>query len=250
MRFPFFALALLLASAPLRAEEAVRVFAAASLTNALNDIGAVWQKAGHPAPSLAYAASAALARQIDAGAPADLFASADLKWMDYLDTRARLQPGTRINLLGNQLVLIAPGNAPFTARLEPGSDLATRFGGRLCTGEPGAVPVGTYAKQGLTALGLWDALAARLVGTEDVRAALAFVERGECGAGIVYATDAAISAHVTVVGTFPAATHDPIVYPFALVKDARAPARDFLDFLGTAPASAIFRRYGFDVLAP
>ncbi|TXH04638.1 MAG: molybdate ABC transporter substrate-binding protein [Nevskiaceae bacterium] len=228
-----------------RAEDAVRVFAAASLTNALNDIGMRWQRLGHPRPSLAYAASSTLAKQIDAGAPVDLFASADLSWMEYLEARDRVRPDTRSNLVGNALVLIAPKGHAFKAEMRAGYDLAAAFEGRLCTGEPGIVPVGIYARQSLDALGWLAPLSGRIVGTDDVRTALAFVERGECAAGIVYASDAAISDKVEVLGVFPSSSHKVIVYPAALLRGARPEARAFLDYLKTPEAAAVFARYGF-----
>jgi molybdate transport system substrate-binding protein len=237
---------LLAASMCVHAEQPVRVFAAASLTNALNDVGTAWKNAGHPLPSLAYAASSALARQIDSGAPADVFASADLTWMNFLDERARIVPGSRVDLIGNELVLIAPKGRPVSVKMKQGFDLASAFTGKLCTGEPGAVPVGIYAQQSLRNLGWWDSLQGRVVGTDDARTALAFVERGECPLGIVYATDAQISDKVDVVARFPESTHEPIVYPAALVKGARADARAFLTFMTTSPeAAAIYARYGF-----
>lgn len=239
-------LALLILSTALHAEEPVRVFAAASLTNALNDIGAEWQKAGHPKPSLAYAASSTLAKQVEAGAPADIFASADLAWMDYLDQRGWIQPATRANLLGNELVLVVPKGKGFPVKMVPGFDIASAFDGRVCTGEPGVVPVGTYARQSLENLGWWAPLQNRIVGTDDVRTALAFVERGECPLGIVYATDAKIADTVEVLDRFPENTHKPIVYPFAVVKGARPQAQEFLKYVQTSPAAAaIFDRYGF-----
>lgn len=232
-----------------RAEPPVRVFAAASLTNALDEIAVAWRKAGHPPPSLAYAGSAALARQIEAGVPADVFASADRAWMDHVEARGRLAPGTRVDLLGNTLVLIAPKGRRVPVRMARGFGLAGAFRGRLCTGEPGVVPAGTYAREALRSLGWWDALQARIVGTDDVRTALAFVERGECALGIVYATDARISRRVEVLGAFPAGTHAPIVYPFAALRGARPEARAFLRFVQASPeAAAIFRRHGFTVL--
>ncbi len=229
-----------------RAEDAVRVFAAASLTNALSDIAVQWQKHGHPLPSLAYGASSALAKQIEAGAPADLFASADLAWMDYLDGRGRIESATRANLVGNKLVLIAPRGRRFAVEMKSGFDIGKAFKGKLCTGEPGVVPVGIYAKQSLEALGWWTVLQSRIVGADDVRTALTFVERGECAAGIVYASDAAITDKVEVVEHFPADTHKPIVYPFALVKNARPGAAAFLEYLKTSPETrTVFLRYGF-----
>jgi molybdate transport system substrate-binding protein len=226
----------------------VRIFAAASLTNALNDIAAQWQRTGHPAPVLAFGASSALAKQVEAGAPADVFASADLKWMDYVDQRGRIDHVSRDNLLGNTLVLIAPKGRRFHARLQPDFGIAEAFSGKLCTGEPGVVPVGVYAKEALEKLGWWQPLQGRIVGADDVRTALTFVERGECGAGIVYATDARFSDKVEVIATFPAGAHAPIVYPFALVTNARPEAGAFLRYLRTPQAMAIFRRHGFTVL--
>ncbi len=238
-------------SSMLHAEECVRVFAAASLTNALNDIGTQWKNQGHPAPVLSYGASSALAKQIEAGAPADLFASADLSWMDYLDTRGKIETASRTNLLGNDLVLIAPKGKPVSVQMQAGFDIAGAFKGKLCTGEPGVVPVGIYAKQSLEALGWWTPLNGRIVGTDDVRTALAFVERGECPLGIVYATDAAISDKVEVLQKFPDSTHKPIVYPFAAVKNARAESKALLDYLASSPdAAAAFKRYGFVLLKP
>jgi molybdate transport system substrate-binding protein len=239
----------LLCSLSLQAEEPVRVFAAASLTNALNDVAAQWQRAGHPQPVLSYGASSALAKQVEAGAPADVFASADLAWMDYLDTRGRIIAGTRFNLLGNDLVLIVPKGQRFVVEMKPGFDFSKAFDGKLCTGEPGVVPVGIYAKQSLEALGWWLPLQGRIVGTDDVRAALAFVERGECPVGIVYATDAAISDKVEILARFPAETHQPIVYPFAQVVGARAEAQALLDYLSTSPqAAAVLAGRGFTLL--
>ena len=239
-------LCLLALSTAVAAEQPVRVFAAASLTNALNDIGAQWQRAGHPKPSLAYGSSSTLAKQVEAGAPVDVFASADLAWMDYLDQRGWIQARTRENVLGNDLVLIAPKGRTFPVKMKVGFDLASAFDGKLCTGEPGVVPVGNYAKQSLEALGWWTPLQGRIVGTDDVRTALAFVERGECPVGIVYATDAKISDKADVLAIFPESSHKPIVYPFAVVKNAGPESRAFLRYLETSPAAqAIFVRYGF-----
>lgn len=247
----FLASAVLLGAAAARAEDAVRVFAAASLTNALTEIGARWEAAGHPKPSLAFGASSTLAKQVEAGAPADLFASADLGWMNYLDERGLVDRASRANLVGNTLVLIAPKGRAFPVEMKPGFDFAGAFAGKLCTGEPGAVPVGIYAKQALESLGWWAGLKGRVVGTDDVRTALAFVERGECPAGVVYATDAAISGKVEVVASFPESSHKPIVYPFAVVKGGRAEANAFLEFLKTSPeAAAVFERLSFARLGP
>jgi molybdate transport system substrate-binding protein len=232
-----------------RAEEPVRVFAAASLTDALNEVGSRWEKAGHPPPGLAFAASSALARQIEHGAPADLFASADPAWMDYLESRGKLDAPSRVSFLGNGLVLVAPRGRAFTVKMEKGFDAAAAFEGKLCTGEPGVVPVGKYAREALESLGWWASLQGRVVGTDDVRSALAFVERGECAAGIVYATDATATSKVEVVGTFPAGTHKPIVYPFALVRGARPEAARFLEYLRESrEVAALFEARGFKLL--
>jgi len=243
-------LALLLSFATQAAEPA-RVYAAASLTNVLTDVAASWRQAGHAQPLLVFGASSALAKQIEAGAPADLFLPAELSWMDYLEQRGRLVAGSRSELLGNTLVLIAPRGKGFPVKTEPGFDLAAAFQGKLCTGEPGVVPVGIYAKQALESLGWWSKLGHRIVGTDDVRTALAFVERGECPLGIVYATDAAISSKVEVIAQFPATRHKPIRYPAALVNGTRSEGRAFLEYLGHSPeAAAVFRRHGFELLNP
>jgi len=233
----------------LHAEDAVRVYAAASLTNAMGDIAAAWQKDGHPKATLVFAASSALAKQIENGAPADVFGSADRKWMDYLAQRKKIDAATRVELLGNELVLIVPKGKAFPVTVDKGFDLPGAYKGKLCTGEPDVVPVGTYAKQALTSLGWWSALSPRVVGTDDVRTALAFVERGECPLGIVYATDAAISTKVEIVGRFPPGSHDPIVYPFALVGGAGSQAGAFLEYLKSDAAQAIFRQHGFTTAA-
>lgn len=250
MRLQARLLSLLLIS-PLAAGAAdpARIYAAASLTNAVTDIGAAWEKTGRPAPVLVFGASSALAKQVEAGAPADVFMSADLNWMDYLEQRGKLAAGSRSSLLGNTLVLIAPKGKAREVKMERGFDLAGAFKGKLCTGEPGAVPVGIYAKEALASLGWWDKVSGRIVGTDDVRTALAFVERGECPLGIVYATDAAISSKVEVVASFPAGSHKPVVYPVALVQGGRAEGGEFLQYVRSSPdAAAIFRKYGFTLL--
>ena len=230
------------------ADEGVRVYAAASLTNSLNDIAAAWAKEGHAQPKLVLAASSTLAKQIEAGAPADIFASADLKWMDYLDERHEVVTASRRNLLGNTLVLIAPKGKRFDVQMQPDVAIEQAFSTKLCMGEPASVPAGIYGKQALESLGWWSRLQTRVVGTDDVRTALAFVERGECALGIVYATDAKISERVEVLAPFPANSHDPIAYPFALLEGAAPEARAFLDYLETAPAQAVFEKYGFQLL--
>jgi len=248
MRFLLFALVLLVPLAA-RAQE-LTVFAAASLTDAMKDVSALWTKAGHPPLSLSFGASSTLARQIEQGAPAALFASADEKWMDYLAQKNLIAADTRKDLLGNDLVLVVPAEKPMHVTLGPDFDLLGLLGasGRLATGDPAHVPVGIYAEQALRKLGWWDKVAPRLARTEDVRAALLLVERGEAPAGIVYATDAAVSKAVMVAGTFPASSHDPVAYPFAVVKAHDTPeARALLTFLAGPQAREVFVQRGFKV---
>jgi molybdate transport system substrate-binding protein len=225
------------------------IFAAASLTDALKDACAAWAKQGHPMPRLVFGASSTLARQIEQGAPANLFASADEQWMDYLAKAKLIAGDTRRDLLANTLVLIVPKDHPRTVTIDPNLDLDALLGpdGRIATGDPSHVPVGLYARQALTRLGLWAKAAPRIASTEDVRAALLLVERGEAPAGIVYATDAAISPDVMIAGTFPESSHDRIIYPFAVVRSGDTPdSRALLDFLAGPEASAIFARRGFE----
>ncbi|HET9019592.1 MAG TPA: molybdate ABC transporter substrate-binding protein, partial [Acetobacteraceae bacterium] len=199
-------LLLLLSPPPARAEAGLTVFAAASLTDALRDVAALWEGAGHAKPRLAFGSSSTLARQIGQGAPADLFASADARWMDDVAAQGLIAAGTRRDLLGNALVLVVPAARARTVTIGPGLDLAALLGpaGRLAVGDPAHVPAGIYARAALRHLGLWAGVAGRLAPAEDVRAALLLVERGEAPAGIVYATDAAVAPGVAVAGTFPA----------------------------------------------
>lgn len=249
MRVARIAFALLLAASsafPSRAEDAVRVYAPASLTNALAEVSDAWHRTGHTKPVLVFAGSPTLAKQVQSGAPADILASADRKWMDYLAQRGKIDPGSRVDLLGNELVLITPQGRSLPLRFDKGFDLAAAFEGRLCTGNPEVVPAGIYAKQALTTYGWWAALSSRIVGTDDVRTALAFVQRGECALGIVYATDAAVGGgRVGIVGRFPAKSHLPIVYPFAIVSGAGPQARPFLAYLRSEAAQLVFRKHGF-----
>jgi molybdate transport system substrate-binding protein len=248
MRFLLFALMLLVPLAA-RAQE-LTVFAAASLTDAMKDVSALWTKAGHPPLSLSFGASSTLARQIEQGAPAALFASADEKWMDYLAQKNLIAADTRKDLLGNDLVLVVPADKPQHVTVGPDFDLLGMLGstGRLATGDPAHVPVGIYAEQALKKLGLWDKVAPRLAATEDVRAALLLVERGEAPVGIVYGTDAAVSKAVMVAGTFPANSHDPVSYPFAVVKSGDTPeVRALMTFLEGPRARAVFVQRGFKV---
>lgn len=223
------------------------VLAAASLQESLTAAADAWAAQGHSRPTISFAASSALARQIEAGAPADLFISADEEWMDYVALKALLRPATRVSFLTNQLILIAPRDSRIALRLAPGVPLARALGDRrLAIADPAAVPAGRYAKAALTSLGAWPSVEPKLARTENVRAALALVERGEAPLGIVYATDARASTKVRVVGQFSAASHPPISYPVALLATAASPdAEPFRRFLISSPGRAIFRRFGF-----
>lgn len=251
LRF-LFAMLLVAAGAPSAAQDRapVRVFAAASLTEAMGDLADLWSAQGNPRPVLVFGASSALARQIERGAPADVFVSADLEWMDWLDDRRLVAAGTRRALAGNRLVLVTPAAAP-RVRIDPAQPgaLVRMLGveGRLAIADPAAVPAGRYARAALTSLGVWDALAPRTVNAENVRSALAFVERGDAAAGIVYATDARASPRVRVAAVFAEASHPPIVYPAAALAPARGERLAFLRFLGSPAAKAVLRKRGFVV---
>jgi molybdate transport system substrate-binding protein len=245
----FAGLALGLSAAAAHADDVI-VFAAASLTNALNEIGESFTaKTGHVVkPS--YAASSALAKQVEQGSPAHVFASADLKWMDYLSQAKLVDTQSRFNLLGNTLVLVAPADSPLGRMdIDAKTDIAALAGpGRIATGNPDSVPVGLYFKQAMERSGQWKAVEAKIAGTESVRAALALVERGEVPLGVVYATDAAVSKKVKVVGSFPGTMHDPIVYPFALVAGKpNTAAQAFLEYVRSDTAKGVFAKYGFKV---
>lgn len=234
---------------PLAQAADVLVFAAASLKPALDPILASPAVAALGDVKASYAASSQLARQIEAGAPATVFISADEDWMDYLAERRLLAPGTRSDLLGNALVLIAPKGSDVRLELAPGVDLAAALGkdGRLALAEPNSVPAGKYAKESLTKLGAWDGVAAHIVAADNVRAALNFVARGEAPLGVVYRSDAASEPAVRIVATFPDGSHAPIVYPVALVAGHdSAAARRLLDALHAPAQQAIFRAHGFD----
>ena len=242
-------LSILLLPLTARAQE-LTMFAAASLTDAMKDISVLWTHAGHTPLRLSFGASSTLARQIEQGAPANVFASADQKWMDYLAERNLIAADTRKSLLGNDLVLVVDAAKPVRVTIQKGFDMAALLGanGRLATGDPKHVPVGIYAEQALRALGMWDTIQPRLARTEDVRAALLLVERGEAPAGIVYATDAAVSKGVMVAGVFPASSYEPVTYPFAVTKEGdTAEARALLTFLSGPEARAVFVRRGFRV---
>jgi molybdate transport system substrate-binding protein len=238
---------------PARAQnQSVTVFAAASLKTALDDIAAEWRKETGKTARISYAASGPLARQIEAGAPADIFISADVAWMDYATERKLIKPETRRNLLGNALVLVAPAdNQAEPVELNAQTDLTALLGsdGRLAMGEPRSVPAGAYAQKALTSLRLWDKVKDRIAQTESVRATLIFVARGEAPLGIVYRSDAHAEPHVKVLATFPGSSHPPIVYPIAMVAaSTNLDAKAFYDYLATPDASAIFTRESFDVL--
>lgn len=242
-------LALLLAlMAPLAAHAAgLTIFAAASLTDALTDIGHLWQAQHHPAPTLVFDSSATLARQIEHGAPADLFLSADEKWMDDAAAHRAIDPETRTDIVGNTLALIEPRATVRPALIGRSFNFATILGaaGRLAVGDPASVPAGIYAEQALKNFGLWTQVEARLAPAQNVRAALLLVAHGEAPAGIVYSTDAHASAVVGIAAVFPETSHDPIRYPAAVTRRGSADARAFLNFLVTPAARDVFRHYGF-----
>jgi molybdate transport system substrate-binding protein len=226
--------------------ENINLYAAASLTDVLTELSDAYQQQ-HPDAAIkkSFAGSSTLAKQIENGAPADIFISADKDWVNYLQKRGLLNDQSRKNLLGNELVLIAPSASNVSVLLNSAFNFNASFSGRLCMGDSAFVPVGKYAKQALTYYTWWAKIESRIVGTEDVRIALAFVERGECSLGIVYKTDAQLSKKVKVVATFPAASHAPIEYPGALTKNAGAGSKAFLVFLQSDQAKAVFMRYGF-----
>ena len=227
----------------------ITVFAAASLTNALQDLGDGFTKETSIPVRFSFAASSALARQIENGAPADIFFSADLEWMDYLQTRNLIQRDTRHDVLGNRLVLIAPSDSLVKLKIEPNFALAAALGkGRLATGDPDSVPVGRYAREALTTLGVWSGVEGHLVRADSVRSALAFVDRGEAQLGIVYETDALIDKRVRVVDVFPADSHLPIVYPIALTTAAKGDAAKFLAYVRGHAGELAFKAYGFTPL--
>lgn len=240
-------LAMLAAARPASAD--VLVFAAASLKNALDDAAAAYQRQGGDKINASYAASSALAQQLDSGAPAELFISADLDWMDYAQKHQLIRPETRKDLLGNRLVLVAPAASDVKVDIKPGFPLATLLGdGRLSVADPDSVPAGKYGKAALEKLGVWDSVKDKLARAENVRAALFFVSRREAPLGIVYATDAAADKGVKVVGVFPADSHPPVVYPIALTTHSTPAAAKFLAFLESPAAAPFFEKQGFTVL--
>ena len=233
------------------AQDSLTVFAAASLKNALDDTNAAFSKATGVKVVASYEASSALAKQIEAGAPADVFISADLRWMDYATEHRLIRPDTRVNLLGNRLVLIAPKDSKLdTIAIAKGFDIATLAGdGRIAVADVKAVPAGLYAEAALESLGAWAAAEGKLAMAENVRATLAFVARGETAIGIVYETDAKIEPKVKIVGVFPDGSYPPVIYPAAATAATTNPAvARYLNFLRSSAAKAIFEKYGFSFL--
>jgi molybdate transport system substrate-binding protein len=234
---------------PAMASDKVMVFAAASLKTALDEVSAAWKAGTGKETANAYAASSALARQIESGAPADIFISADLDWMTYLADRSLIATGTEVKLLGNQLVLVAPATSTTVLTIAPGFDLAGALnGGRLAVADVKAVPAGKYAKAALETLGAWQGVEHSLAQAENVRAALKLVSTGEAPAGIVYQTDAREDGKVKVLGTFPPGSHPPIIYPAVrLAASKNADAGAFLQFLQSKAAQEIFKAHGFTI---
>ena len=249
----FIAIAILcgLSASPAPAQDkSITIFAAASMKNALDEIDAAFTAKTGIKTIASYAASSMLAKQIEQGAPADIFISADTDWMDFAIDKKVVNETTRINLLGNSLVLIAPQDSAINrVTIGPGFDLAGLAGsGRIATGDVNSVPVGKYARAALQKLGAWQAAEPKFAMAESVRAALLLVARGEVTLGIVYATDARIESGVKIVGTFPADSHPAIIYPVAATTSAKPEAFSYLSFLRSSAAKAIFERYGFSFL--
>lgn len=231
-------------------DKTLTIFAAASMKNALDEANAAYTaKTGIKVVS-SYAASSALAKQLEQGAPADIFISADTDWMDYSASKKTISDPSRVNLLGNKIVLIAPKDSKIAnVMIGAGFDLAKLAGdGRIATGDVKAVPVGKYAKAALEKLGAWQAAEPKFAMAESVRAALALVSRGEATLGIVYETDAKVDSGVKIVGAFPADSHPAIIYPVAATTNAKADANGYLAFLRSGAAKAIFEKYGFTFL--
>ena len=241
----------LVAPAQVRAQGKPVVFAAASLKTALDAIAAAWQKETGKSVAISYASSAVLARQIEQGAPADIFISADLDWMDWAEARHLIKTETRETLLGNALVLVGEAQSNLAFKIAPGADLGAALGdSRLAVGEVNSVPAGKYAKEALEKLGMWKGVENKLAQSDNVRAALAFVARGEARLGIVYATDAKAEPKVKVVAAFPDSSHPPILYPAALTASSRnADAAAFLAYLRSPEAVRLFVGQGFDMVA-
>ncbi|MBN2420162.1 MAG: molybdate ABC transporter substrate-binding protein [Deltaproteobacteria bacterium] len=231
--------------------EDLTMFAAASTTNAVTEVVTIYEARGFGKIKTSFASASTLAKQIENGAPADIFLSANVKWMDYLDEKGAIHKQTRFDLLGNRLALIVPSQSSVqNIDIKPGADLLSILGkdGRLSIGDPAHVPAGMYGKHALESLGIWNKVSNRIAPMKDVRTALVIVERAETPLGLVYTTDAAISKKVRVAGVFPAEYHEPIVYPIAIVTGGKLKAgKAFLDFLRTEDARAVFIKYGFEV---
>lgn len=229
----------------------ITVYAAASLVDVLQEVAADFTRATGIEVRLSFASSAILARQIEAGARADLYLSADQEWMDYLDGRGVLRSDTRLNLLGNRLVFIAPTGSTLAIDLSQPGTLARALGrSRLALGDPETVPAGRYARAALQSLGIWQSVSSRMAYADNVRSALAFVARGEASLGIVYATDARVEPRVRIVAEMPADSHPPVTYPVALTRSATPAAARLLHYLQQDAAAEVFRRYGFAVIRP
>ena len=245
---------LLLASTAVADDDEITVFAAASLTDAVSEAAQLYEEETGVAVRLSFASSSTLARQIESGAPAQIYAAADLKWMDYLAERDLIETATRVHPIGNRLVLVVPSDSPVeSVDLGDGVDLAALLGedGRLAVGDPDHVPAGIYAKEALVSMGAWGALEPRLARAENVRSALALVELGETPLGIVYETDAAVATDIRIVGVFPPESHSPVTYPFAVVKGQRTPGvASLFAFLTGERALAIYDSYGFTPQEP
>ena len=249
--FLTFAISLATIPAPAAAQDkSLTVFAAASMKNALDEIDAAYTAKSSVKITVSYAASSALARQIEHGAPADVFVSADADWMDYSIGKKTINEPTRVNLLGNSIVLIAPKDSKIdNVTIAQGFDLAKLAGdGKIATGDVKSVPVGKYAKAALEKLGAWQAAEPKFAMAESVRAALTLVARGEANLGIVYSTDAKVEPGVKVVGTFPADSHPAIIYPVAATATAKPETNDYLAFLRSTVAKTILEKYGFKFL--
>jgi len=238
-----------LGSATAGSSNKMLLFAAASTTNATGEIGQLFSKKGFGNFTPSFASSSTLAKQIAAGAPANVYISANPKWMTFLDDKGLIEKGTRCDLLGNRIVLIAPAGSDLKIDIHPGFDLSGILGnGKIAMGDPEHVPAGIYGKQALDHLGVWNDIASKVVRAKDVRAALVFVERGEAPLGVVYATDAAITDKVKVVGVFPENSHPPIVYQAGIVKGNNTKTGlAFYEFLKSPEAAVIFNKYGFSV---
>lgn len=249
-RFVALAAIIIVSAAQPKAEEVV-IFAAASLTNAMQDVGKAYEERTGNKLKYSFASSSTLAKQIEAGGPAQIFASANEKWMDYLAERKLIVEGTRVSPIGNRLVLIAPADSELKPlEVTDALDIPALLGAdnRLAVGDPAHVPAGIYAKDALTKLKLWDGVEAKLARADNVRAALALVETGEAPLGIVYSTDAAASRKIRVLGAFPADSHTPVTYPFAIVKvegEDKPEVKKVFEFLTGTESMAIYSKHGF-----